>query len=178
MQERRSRQRDDGIAGAIHAAWTRFGKSDATTAWGDHDTSSQPLDDWRGVSAAFVKWRGGAMTLCRKRLGVRSKWNKSDKKTGQFSKAGNCPYLLGYKNIINFNFLRKRYEHAMMSAKQDFTHETEKICDSAKRWLRVIWGCKTASEDAQRWRKHLKEVLLIFDKCIIAISSTKPMQER
>lgn len=38
---------------------------------GDNDTSSQPLDDWRGVSAAFVKWRGGAMTLCRKRLGVR-----------------------------------------------------------------------------------------------------------
>ena len=40
---------------------------------GDNDTSSQPLDDWRGVSAAFVKWRGGAMTLCRKRLGLRSK---------------------------------------------------------------------------------------------------------
>ena len=64
-------QRDDGIAGAIHVALIRFGKSDATTAWGDHDTSSRPLDDWRGVSAAFVKWRGGAMTLCRKRLGVR-----------------------------------------------------------------------------------------------------------
>ena len=79
---------------------------------------------------------------------------------------------------MNFNFLRKRYEHAMMSAKQDFSHETEKNCDSAKRWLRVIWEWKTASEDAQRWRKHLKEILLIFDKCIIAISSTKPMQER
>ena len=79
---------------------------------------------------------------------------------------------------MNFNFLRKRYEHAMMSAKQDFSHETEKNCDSAKRWLRVIWEWKTASEDAQRWRKHLKEVLLILDKCIIAISSTKPMQER
>ena len=38
---------------------------------GDNDTSSQPLDDWRGVSAAFVKWRSGAMTLCRKRLGAR-----------------------------------------------------------------------------------------------------------
>ena len=25
-------------------------------AWGDNDTSSQPLDDWRGVSAAFVKF--------------------------------------------------------------------------------------------------------------------------
>ena len=47
-------------------------KSDATMAWGDNDTSSQPLDDWRGVSAAFVKWRSGAMTLCRKRLGLRS----------------------------------------------------------------------------------------------------------
>jgi len=34
MQERRSKQRDDGVAGAIHAALTRFGKSDATTAWG------------------------------------------------------------------------------------------------------------------------------------------------
>jgi len=38
---------------------------------GDNDTSSQPLDDWRGVSAARAKWRSGAMTLCRKRLGVR-----------------------------------------------------------------------------------------------------------
>ena len=73
MQERRSRQRDDGIAGAIHVALIRFGKSDATTAWGDHDTSSRPLDDWRGVSAARAKWRSGAMTLCRKRLGARSK---------------------------------------------------------------------------------------------------------
>ena len=27
-------QRDDGIAGAIHAALTRFGKLGATTAWG------------------------------------------------------------------------------------------------------------------------------------------------
>ena len=38
---------------------------------GDNDTSSQPLEDWRGVSAAFVKWRGGEMPLFRKRLGVR-----------------------------------------------------------------------------------------------------------
>ena len=33
MQERQSGQRNDGIAGAIHAALTRFGKLDATTAW-------------------------------------------------------------------------------------------------------------------------------------------------
>ena len=45
---------------------TRFGKLDATTAWGDNDASSQPLDDWRGVSAAFVKWRSGVMPLCQK----------------------------------------------------------------------------------------------------------------
>lgn len=54
---------------------------------GDNDTSSQPLDDWRGVSAAFVKWRGGAMTLCRKRLGVRF-W------TGKY-KAGKMRAILG-----------------------------------------------------------------------------------
>ena len=55
---------------------------------GDNDTSSQPLDDWRGVSAAFVKWRGGAMTLCRKRLGLRSK-EKHDGDSS--SKCGDCP---------------------------------------------------------------------------------------
>ena len=34
MQERQSGQRNDGIAGAIHAALTRFGKLGATTTWG------------------------------------------------------------------------------------------------------------------------------------------------
>mgnify|MGYP007078056357 FL=1 len=34
MQERQSGQRNDGIAGAIHAALTQFGKLGATTAWG------------------------------------------------------------------------------------------------------------------------------------------------
>lgn len=88
MQERQRGQRNDGIAGAIHAALTRFGKLDATTAWGDNDTSSQPLDDWRGVSAARAKWRSGAMTLCRKRLGLRSK-EKHDGDSS--SKGGDCP---------------------------------------------------------------------------------------
>ena len=70
-------------AGAIKRAarrWhSRSDSCDLNPIWqigrddgmGDNDTSSQPLDDWRGVSAARAKWRSGAMTLCRKRLGAR-----------------------------------------------------------------------------------------------------------
>ena len=58
-----------------------------------------------------------------------------------WKQASNCSLEEGRKmkkcklvqNIMNFKFLRKRYEYAMMSAKQDFSHETEKNCDSAKR---------------------------------------------
>ena len=62
---RRWHSRSDSYG--LNPIW-QIGRDDGM---GDNDTSSQPLDDWRGVSAARAKWRSGAMTLCRKRLGVR-----------------------------------------------------------------------------------------------------------
>lgn len=62
---RRWHSRSDSCG--LNPIW-QIGRDDGV---GDNDTSSQPLDDWRGVSAARAKWRSGAMTLCRKRLGVR-----------------------------------------------------------------------------------------------------------
>ena len=64
---RRWHSRSDSCG--LNPIW-QIGRDDGV---GDNDTSSQPLDDWRGVSAARAKWRSGAMTLCRKRLGARSK---------------------------------------------------------------------------------------------------------
>ena len=62
---RRWHSRSDSCG--LNPIW-QIGRDDGV---GDNDTSSHPLDDWRGVSAARATWRSGAMTLCRKRLGVR-----------------------------------------------------------------------------------------------------------
>ena len=82
---RRWHSRSDSCG--LNPIW-QIGRDDGV---GDNDTSSQPLDDWRGVSAARAKWCSGAMTLCRKRLGVRSK-EKHDGDSS--SKCGDCPLNL------------------------------------------------------------------------------------
>ena len=79
---RRWHSRSDSCG--LNPIW-QIGRDDGV---GDNDTSSQPLDDWRGVSAARAKWRSGAMTLCRKRLGARSK-EKHDGDSS--SECGDCP---------------------------------------------------------------------------------------
>ena len=76
---RRWHSRSDSCG--LNPIW-QIGRDDGR---GDNDTSSQPLDDWRGVSAARAKWRSG---FAESGLGCVQKRSMMGDSS---SKCGDCP---------------------------------------------------------------------------------------